>query len=312
MTAAEGGEDQFARVGLARRHGHARGALVHGDQRTHVAEVQLWMDAMHVQVHGHLHDVQVAGALTIAEQGAFHTVGPCQQAQFRGGGAGATVIVRVQAYDQGIAVLDVGADPLDLIRVHVGHRDLDGVRQIENHLLLRRGLPHVHHGLADFPGILHLRGAEAFGRVLQGDLRALVFQAGQAVLDHLGTAHRDLHDLRLALAEHVVALRGRGGVVHVNDHALRAFQREHGLLNQILTGLHQALDGHVVRNTAVLDQAAVEFELGVGGGRKAHLDLFEAGLHQRREHVQLLRHVHRHRERLVAVAQVHAAPDGRV
>jgi hypothetical protein len=41
--------------------------------------------------------------------------------------------------------------------------NLDGVGEVEDHLVLRRGLPHVHHGLADLFGKLDLGGAEALG-----------------------------------------------------------------------------------------------------------------------------------------------------
>ena len=40
MTAAEGGEDQFAAVRMTRGDGHASGALIHVDEAAHVAEIQ--------------------------------------------------------------------------------------------------------------------------------------------------------------------------------------------------------------------------------------------------------------------------------
>ena len=54
---------------------------------------------------------------------------------------------------------------------------------------------------------------------------------------------------------------------------------------------------------------AGEVELHGGGRREAHLDLLEADVDQQREHAELLLQVHRIDERLVAVAEVDAAPD---
>ena len=118
---------------------------------------------MHVEIHGHLNDVQIAGALAIAKQRAFHAISSSQQTKLGGGGACTAIVVGVQTDDETVAVFDVRADPLDLVGIDIGHGDLDRIRQIENHLSLRRGLPDIHHGLADLFGKLDLRGAKALG-----------------------------------------------------------------------------------------------------------------------------------------------------
>ena len=82
-----------------------------------------------------------------------------------------------------------------------------------------------------------------------------------------------------------------------------------GALDQILARLHEHLEPHVIRDAVLLDEPAVEGELGVGGRGEADLDLLEAALHERLKQLELLADVHRHGQRLVAVAQVHAAPD---
>ena len=134
VRAAEGGEDQFAGVRLARRHGHAGAALIHFADGVEVGEIELRVDAVHVEVQRHGDDVEIAGALAVAEERAFDAVRAGQQAQLRGRHAGAAVVVRVQADDERVAVLDVAADPLDLVGIDVRHRDLDGVRQVQDHL----------------------------------------------------------------------------------------------------------------------------------------------------------------------------------
>ena len=67
----------------------------------------------------------------------------------------------------------------------------------------------------------------------------------------------------------------------------------------------------VVRNQVVLDQLAHEIEVGLRRGRETDLDFLEAGLHQQVEHAPLARGVHRLDQRLVAVAQIDAAPQRR-
>ena len=95
----------------------------------------------------------------------------------------------------------------------------------------------------------------------------------------------------------------------MDDHTFRAHQGLDCFLDQVLARLDQALNGDVVRDAFVLDQAAVEGELGIRGGGESDLNLLEPTLHQRGEHVELLGHIHRHGERLIAIAQIDTAPD---
>ena len=88
-------------------------------------------------------------------------------------------------------------------------------------------------------------------------------------------------------------------------------ERLDGAFDQIFARLDEHLDGHVIGNVVLLNQQTVEGELGVRRGGKADLDLLETALHERLKQFQLLGDVHGNGERLVAVTQVHAAPDGR-
>ena len=310
VRAAERGEDQLARVRLAGRNRHAGAALIDFTHRVQIAEVELRVNAVHVEVQRHGDEVEVAGALAVAEERALDAVRAGEQAQFRGGGAGVAVVVRVQADDERVAIADVRAHPLDLVRVNIRHRHLDRVGQIQNHPPLRRGLPHVHDRLGDFLGILDLGGGEALGRILERYVRA--DEAVEPVFDELRPVDGDGLDFILRLAEHHAALRGRGRVIHVDDHPLRADKRLEGFLDEVLARLHEHLDGHVVGDEALLDEQPVEGELSVRRGREADLDLLEAALHERLKQLELLRDVHRHCEGLIAIAQVHAAPERRM
>ena len=59
---------------------------------------------------------------------------------------------------------------------------------------------------------------------------------------------------------------------------LRTFQRFKGLADDMLSGLCQYLDRHVIRNQILLDQRAKKLILRLGSCREAHLDLLEIRL----------------------------------
>ena len=128
--------------------------------------------------------------------------------------------------------------------------------------------------------------------------------------DELGGVHGDLGDAGHVGVEHHLPLEGGGGVIEMEDNVLGSVYGLKGLADQMLSGLDQHLDGHVVGDVAALNEGADKLIFGLGGGGEAHLDLFHTDIHQRVEQLQLLLHVHGINEGLVAVPQVHGAPDG--
>ncbi len=63
------------------------------------------------------------------------------------------------------------------------------------------------------------------------------------------------------------------------DHIFSALNRLKGLPDQVLPGLHQNLNGHVVRNQVFLDQRTEDLIFRLRGGGKAYLNLLESILH---------------------------------
>ncbi len=90
----------------------------------------------------------------------------------------------------------------------------------------------------------------------------------------------------------------------------RAGARLERALDQFRPALGQHLDGDVVGNGAVGDDLADEVEVGLAGRREADLDLLVAHADQEVEHAALAGGAHRVDQRLVAVAQIHRAPQG--
>ena len=96
----------------------------------------------------------------------------------------------------------------------------------------------------------------------------------------------------------------------MDDDVLGAFHSFKGLLDQFRTGLDQDLDGHIIGDVVVLDQGPQDFVFCIGSGGEAHFDFFEADFHQGGEQQQFFFQLHGGDQGLVAVPQIHAAPDG--
>ena len=70
---------------MARVHGQPVAVLGDAAQRVDVADVELGVDALAEQVHRQRDDVDVAGALAVAEQRALDAVGAGHHAELGGG-----------------------------------------------------------------------------------------------------------------------------------------------------------------------------------------------------------------------------------
>ena len=206
----------------------------------------------------------------------------------------------------------MAAEIFNLVGVVVRRGHLDGVRQVQDDLVLRRRAERLEHLLADEHGIVDLRAGEALRRILIADVRAGTghFLLGQFA-NELRTLDGDINDALHIGLEHDLALQRRGGVIKMDDNVLRAVDGLERLLDQVRTALHEHLDCHIVGDEIALNQSAADLVLRLRGRRKTNLNLLEANLHERFEEQQLLLEVHRIDERLVAVAQINAAPDRR-
>jgi hypothetical protein len=98
----------------------------------------------------------------------------------------------------------------------------------------------------------------------------------------------------------------------VEDDVLRAAQGFERARDQVLTALAEDLDCDVGRDAVFLNEAAAEIELDLGSGGETDLDLLKADFHQEVEVLEFLLDAHGLSEGLVAIAEIDAAPDGRV
>ena len=109
--------------------------------------------------------------------------------------------------------------------------------------------------------------------------------------------------------EHHVPLQGVGGIVDVHDGMRDPFDSLKASLDQVVSALAEDLDMNVVRDHLPVGELAEEIILDLGSRRETDLDLLEAQLQKKTEHIHLLFHDHRLHQGLVSVAKVHGAPD---
>ena len=235
--------------------------------------------------------------------------GAGQHGQLGVGHRGAPVVVRVHGQADVLAMRHVAAHPLDLVRVHVGGGPLDGARQVDDDLAPRTGLPDIHHRAAHLGRKVQLGVHEDLRRVLIAEVA--VAQVLRGVLDHgPGALDSQLFGLRPVVAEHHPAEHRRSRVVQVHRGPGRPGQRLHGSLDELVPGLGQHRNLHVVGDPAALDEAADEVEVSLAGRRETDLDLLVAHPDQQVEHGPLAGRAHRVDERLVAVPEVGGQPPG--
>ena len=271
-----------------------------------VGEVDLRVDALAEQVHAEGDEVDVAGALAVAEQAALDAVGAGEVAQLGRCDTGAPVVVRVQADDDRLAALEVADHPLDRVGVDVGRRHLDRRGQVDDHLVVRRRVDDVGHLVADPHRELELGAGVGLRAVLVVDGRV-----GDGLLELAAQPRgleRDVDDAVLVEPEHDAPLQDRRRVVEVHDGLLGPADRVEGPLDEVVAALRQHLDRDVVGDHVVLDEHPHEVEVGLARRREPDLDLLVAHPHEQLEHPLLAVRAHRVDERLVAVAQVDGAP----
>ena len=311
VGAGEGGEDQLPGVGLAVVDLHPGDPLVDLADGRHIREVQFRVDPLGEEVHRQRDDVDVAGPLAVAEEGPFNPVGAGQQPHLRVGDGAAPVVVGVEGDDDRVAVFEVVAHILDLVGVDVGHRQLDGDREVDDRFMVGGRLPDVQDGVADLQRVVGLGAGEGLGGVFKPQVGVgILLKFLRQVVKQLGARDGDFEDFFLGFAEDLLPLGEGGGVVEVDNRLFDPAEALEGLADDVFPGLGQHLDGDVVGDQVPLDQLPEELVLGFAGRREADFDLLKADFGQELEKFQLLFQVHRDDQRLVAVPQVDRAPDG--
>ena len=215
----------------------------------------------------------------------------------------------VHAEGNVLAAAEVAAEIFNLVGVAVRGAGFDGIRQVEDDFAPRPRLPDLADGLADLDGKIRLRLGEALRRILENPAAAGVL--GGALLQQFGAEAGDGDDFGPGFLVDLLALDPGGGVVEMDHGLFHALKRFEGAVDEVFARLYEDLDGDVVRDMAAFDEQAGEVVFNLRGGGEADFDFLEAAGYQQLEKAQLLLDGHRVNQRLVAVAQIDADPDGR-
>ena len=114
--------------------------------------------------------------------------------------------MRVQRDNQIFPVVQRFAHILNLLRVNVRHTFGNGYGQVDDNLVVGRGLPDIDNRVADFHRELGFRAGKALGRILEAEISGsfrFVF------VQQFCAACCDFYYFFLALFEHLFALCDR-------------------------------------------------------------------------------------------------------
>ena len=232
---------------------------------------------MRVHVERQRDQVDIAGALAIAEQASLDPISACEQAELCRSDAAAAVVMGVEADDDAVTRRNVSAHPFDLVGIDVGHRCLDSGGEVEDQRLLRRGLQDGHHRLANLKAEFELGGGEGFGAIFEMPVGLGIFR-GLFGKDRRALDRDRLYPCLVEL-EHDVAPCRTDRVIQMHDGAFCSRHAFEGALDQVAARLGQSLNDDIFGYASVVDEAAHEVEIGLACTRKANLDFFDADLY---------------------------------
>ena len=176
----------------------------------HIREIESGIHAVGIHIKSQRYDIHVSGPFAVAEQSAFDPVRPCQNAKFRSRDAAAPVIMRVQAENHVIAVIQVLIHIFQLAGKHMRHRILHRRRNVDDRLVICRGLPYIQHRIADIHRIVDFRTRKTLRAVLEGEVP---IRLGCKFQQQFCAVHRDLLNLFFALFKYLLSLSYGCGVI---------------------------------------------------------------------------------------------------
>src|SRR5690606_29174552 len=120
------------------------------------------------------------------------------------------VIMGVHADAEVLAMTNVLAHPLDLVRKYVGGCHFNRRRQVDNHGLTLVGSPHICDRINNVNGKIQLGTGETLWRILEGPVGIRV--TGRNLFHDAGATHGDVTYTLTIQPKHLLSLHRRGGV----------------------------------------------------------------------------------------------------
>ena len=225
--------------------------------------------------------------------------------------AAAAVVVRMHRQHDAVAARQIAVHPLDLVGEDVRRGHLHRGRQVDDRLVLRRGLPDVEHRVADSS----LAKSSSVPVKLSGEYWNVQSVSGwlaRAVAHQLRRRRRRSPRCPSRSSPNTT----RRCVVDVELYRCMIARLAPCSASKVrsISGARACvstctLTSSGIRSSSISRRTKSKSVCEAAG--KADLDFLVAHLHQQAEHAQLALRVHRLDQRLVAVAQVDAAPDRR-
>ena len=141
-------------------HRHAVAVLRDASQLVDVGDVEAGVDALREQVHRERDQVDVACPLAVAEQAPLDPLGTGHDAELGRGDRRATIVVGMDAQDDGFAPRDLAAEVLDEVGEDVRGGHLHRRGQVEDDRCIARRLHRVHDCRADLERVVDLGPGE--------------------------------------------------------------------------------------------------------------------------------------------------------
>ena len=110
------------------------------------------------------------------------------------------------------------------------------------------------------------------------------------------------------ISENLFALRFARGIVKMHYRVVYSVEAFKRFVDDVRSALREDLHRHVGGNKSAVDKPAHKRVFGIARRGKSDLDLFETELDQISEKLEFFVKLHRRYERLIAVAQIDAAP----
>ena len=215
--------------------------------------------------------------------------------------------MRMKTQNNIFTIFHILAHILNLAGKHMGHGHLYRTGQIDNCLVVCCGLPYIQNRIHHLQGIINLCTGKAFRAVLKSKV---TFGFLCKALQKGCTINSNLLDFFLTLAEYLLPLCQRSGVIYMNDRTGSTLYGFKGFTDNMFSRLSQYLDGNILGNHILFDQCAKEVILGFGSSGETNFNLLKANLYQHLEKLQFFIQTHGFNQSLIAVTQVNAAPDG--
>lgn len=111
---------------------HVGAALIDFLVFRQVAEIELRVDALRKHVEPYCYDIEVACALTVAEQRALNPVRSREKRKLRRGDAASAVVMRMDADNGGFAVWEMADKVFHLVGIGVCGAHFDCIRKIQD------------------------------------------------------------------------------------------------------------------------------------------------------------------------------------